>query len=272
MKIKNPLLRAPIRATLIGSPSCSTTLICLVLARFGFILTNKEIVLAQFLREDESSPRRQRGLRSLTLPEHLHQGLPSDFESSDTRGSDDRGGHGGKPLWTPQPRQKRRHESGDSATLARSHPPNTNNPAGREGDEPPSSPPIALLPPSNLRWSSPRSTLEARLGAESRARGSPANRSSPSPSGLPPSLSHLTTSPEQHPLQSSPLYNPSIRDLDIGRVLVRSFRIPNPCDEESTDREEEDRIHPAKALFALLMHAYSVGREGRTITEEETEF
>jgi hypothetical protein len=226
--------------------------------RFGFILTNKELVLAQFLREDEASPRLQRGLRSSTLPEQLYRGLPSDFESSDAPGPDDRGRHGEKSLGTPQPRQKRRHESGDSATLSLLSPP-------------------AVLPPTyNLPWSSPESVLEARIGAQSRARSSRANQPSPSPSGLPPSSFHQTTSPEQHPRSSSSLYIPSGRDLDIGRVLVRSFRIPNPCDEESADTkkraEEEDGVHPAKALFALLMHAYSVGWEGRKIREEEIGF
>lgn len=84
------------------------------------------------------------------------------------------------------------------------------------------------------------------------------------PGGSDPS-SHRTTSPEQHPLSSTSVYIPSGRDLDIGRVLVRSYRIPNSCDDESPDRqEEEDRVHPAKALLALLMHAYSGGWEGRS--------
>lgn len=53
--------------------------------RFGFVLTNKELVLAQFLREEEPAPRLydQRGLRSSTAPP-LHPGLSSDFQSSDT--------------------------------------------------------------------------------------------------------------------------------------------------------------------------------------------
>lgn len=229
--------------------------------RFGFLLTNKELVLAQFLREEESSPRVQRGLRSSTLPEQLHPGLPTDFESSDAKGSDDRDEHGGKPFRTPQLRQKRRYESDDSATLPRQ--PTTDDVAGLEVDRLPSSPPV--LPPAyNISWSSPRSVLEVRVGAEGKARSSRANQPSSGPSGLP---------REKYPLRSSSPFIPSDRDMIIGKALVRSFKIPNSCDEKSSDSEEgEDRVHPAKALFALLMHAYSVGPEGRKIQEEETEF
>lgn len=239
--------------------------------RFGFVLTNKELVLAQFLREEESSPRSQRGLRSSTLAEQLHPGLPPDFESSDAKDSDDKGEHGGKPLRTPQPRQKRRHESDDSETLPRQ--PTTGGVAGVEVDRLPSSPPAVLPPLYNIPWSSPGSVLEARVGAGGRAQSSQANQPSSSPAGLPRSSSHQTTSPEQHPLSSTSVFIPSERDITIGKALVRSFNIPNSCDEESPDRkEEEDTIHPAKALWALLMHAYSVGPEGRKIREEETVF
>lgn len=224
--------------------------------RFGFVFTNKELVLAQFLREDEASPRVQRGLRSSTLPDQLHRGLPSDFISSDAPGSVDRGGHDEQLLRTPQPRQKRRHESGDSGTL------------------PPSSPPTGLPPPYNLPRSSPVSVLEERIGARTRGRNSQAIPPSPSAAGLPPSSPNQTTSPEQHPPSSISEFIPSEREFNIGRVLVRSYRIPNSCDEESPDRqgEEEDRLHPAKALFAFLMLAYSVGWEGRKIGEEEVWF
>lgn len=235
--------------------------------RFGFVITNKELVLAQFLGEEETSPRLQRGLRSSTLPEHLGRGLPSDFETSDTRAADERGGHGEKPPRTPQPKQKRRHESGDSATLARSQPPDTRNLVGREDTRVPSSPPVGLPPAYDVPWSSPVSVLEAR-GRRSRAK-----HPSPTPSELPPSSPHQTTSPEQQPPSSGSVFLPSGRDIEIGRTLIRSFRIPNSCDEDSADNSdgEEDRVHPAKALFALLLHAYSVGNQGREITSAEAE-
>ncbi|KAJ5545266.1 hypothetical protein N7535_006350 [Penicillium sp. DV-2018c] len=227
--------------------------------RFGFLLTNKELVLAQFLRGEEPSPRVQRGLRSSTLPEQLHPGLPADFKTSDAEGSDDGDEHDGKPFRTPQPRQKRRYESSDSATLPRR--PTTNDVAGLEVDRLPSSPPV-LPPVYNIPWSSPRSVLEARVGAEGKARSSRANQLSSDSSGLP------------RELRSSPSFIPSEREMIvIGKALVRSFKIPNSCDEKSSGSEEgDDRVHPAKALFALLMHAYSLGPEGRKIREEETEF
>ncbi|KAJ6008029.1 hypothetical protein N7540_012005 [Penicillium herquei] len=58
--------------------------------RFGFVLTNKELVLAQFLLSNEDSPRGhdQCGLRSTTTY-RLQGGLPSDFKTSDMGKSDE---------------------------------------------------------------------------------------------------------------------------------------------------------------------------------------
>jgi hypothetical protein len=71
-------------------------------------------------------------------------------------------------------------------------------------------------------------------------------------------------------------YAPSERAHDIGSVLVQSFSVPNPCDKDSIEKwegcKESGRTHPAKALFALLMLAYSVEAQGRGIDEEETLF
>lgn len=81
------------------------------------------------------------------------------------------------------------------------------------------------------------------------------------------------SSSEQGLHSSTASYELSERDGDVGKVLIRSFRIPNPRDAGSMNRkEDEERMHPAKALFALVMHAYIVGPEGRTITPEELEF
>ncbi|OQE10125.1 hypothetical protein PENFLA_c001G00627 [Penicillium flavigenum] len=248
--------------------------------RFGFILTNKELVLAQFLREEEATPRlpRQRGLRSSMLPQQLLPELPPDFKSSDRPDGVecDEG-----PLHTPQLRHKRRHESDDSPTLPCSRPPTTDHSVRQQGDElPPSSPPSLLLSQVyNMPSGSPTPALEARAGLEGAARSSFEEHLSPTPhrtAQLPLRSPRQITSTEQDQLSSNVTYEPSLRDFDIGRALVRSFRIPNPGDEESMDRKEGDehggRIHPAKALFALLMHAYSVGSQGRRIDEGELGF
>lgn len=179
---------------------------------------------------------------------------------------------GEEPLHTPQSRLKRRYESGDS-------PPATDHLAGQQGDESPLSPATILSQVYNLPSSPPGPTLETRAGAQGAARSSSKEQPSPSPyrpTQFPLSSPGQITSSEQDPLSSTLTYMPSERDLDIGKVLVRSFRIPNSCDEESMDRKEVDeegeRIHPAKALFALLMHAYSVGSQGRKIDEGELGF
>lgn len=121
----------------------------------------------------------------------------------------------------------------------------------------------------NLPSSFPGSALEARERWKAQLEAHLSNSPARSASVLPVchKLAPPDTSPGQDPLPSTLTYVPSERDIDNGRVVIRSFRIPNPCDEESMeDRnegdEEGERIHPAKALFALLMHAYSVGRKG----------
>lgn len=50
--------------------------------------------------------------------------------------------------------------------------------------------------------------------------------------------------------------------------MIRSIRIPN---EESGEEDDEEMraIHPAKALFALLMYSYSLGPQGRVIDADE---
>ncbi|KAJ5084974.1 vegetative incompatibility protein HET-E-1 [Penicillium argentinense] len=44
------------------------------------------------------------------------------------------------------------------------------------------------------------------------------------------------------------------------------------CDTDSMDRNKQDMTHPAKALFVLLMLAYSAGPQGRSIDTEEIGF
>ncbi|KAK3933455.1 hypothetical protein QBC46DRAFT_402316 [Diplogelasinospora grovesii] len=251
--------------------------------RFGFVLTNKELVVAQFLREEEA---RQRGLRSYTLPQQVQQGVPSDFNSSDPWAPDDGDRGNEEQLPTPQPRGKRRHETSDNVTAPRSRPAATDDFVGQAAL---SSSPLA---PSPQIYNLPSSPLGPAL--ESKGVTDVARRLALTPKQHPPQLSsqdHPSPSPYQSvqfPLSSphqtlireqdllrssSTTYAPSERDLDVGRVLVQSFRIPNPCDEDGMDRErgneERERVHPAEALFALSMLAYSVGVQGRGIDKEE---
>ncbi|KAK3934116.1 hypothetical protein QBC46DRAFT_400631 [Diplogelasinospora grovesii] len=189
--------------------------------RFRFVLTNKELVVTQFLREEEATPRppRQRGLKSYTLPQQVQQ----------------------------RPRGKRRHETSNNVTAPRS--------------------PLSLSPlaPSPQIYNLPSSPFKPAL--ESKGVTNVARRLALTPKQHPPYLSsqdHPSPSPYQSDLLrlSSITYAPSERDLDVKRVLVQSFRIPNPCDEDGMDRErgnkERERVHPAEALFTLSMLTYSV--------------
>lgn len=257
--------------------------------RFGFVLTNKELVLAQFLREDEATPRlpRQRGLRSLTQSSQLQRGVPSDFRSSELWDGFDGDGGCKKPLNTSPPGQSRGRIGSCSLTPCRSRPTVTGDWRDEGGDKlphkynPPSSPPrptpviegqagsaaerLALTPmlhPSELPFKDFLST-----SASTPAQFALTSDDPPDP---------LWTPPKDQLPSSSLTYAPSERDHDIGRVLVQSFRIPNPCDKDSTEKwegcEESGRTHPAKALFALLMLAYSLEAQGRSIDGEETLF
>lgn len=183
---------------------------------------------------------------------------------------DDGGDHGEKLPRTPQPKDRNDDMKVAIAPFCRVQTTTDNRPDLHD-DNFRSSAPVALAPKYRVQWSSPTPVLEARTGS---AQNSRVNQSSPSPSGHPPSSSHPTTSPAQYPISSSPIYAPLERDIDIGRVLVRSIRIPNSCDQELSEggNEDADRVHPAKALFALVMHSYSAGWERRRIREEELGF
>jgi hypothetical protein len=52
--------------------------------------------------------------------------------------------------------------------------------------------------------------------------------------------------------------------------LVKSFRIPNPYDKDRVQIRKG--LHPAKALFIMLIHASSVGALGRRIGKDEVLF
>jgi hypothetical protein len=80
----------------------------------------------------------------------------------------------------------------------------------------------------------------------------------------------LLSSEPSFPQSSGTPYLSSERDHDIGKVLVKSFRIPNSCDKDEVRITKE--LHPAKALFVMLMHASSVGALGRRIGKEEVLF
>lgn len=249
--------------------------------RFGFVLTNKELVLAQFLREEEPAPRLndQRALRS-SMARPLDPGLPSDFQSSDTGKVDEPLCDGMNPLHEPQP--KRRHDSSDNPIPARNFPapvghsdpdidalPST-PPAGPQVvDDLPSSPPAAFYPVEpTMTARLPRTPrrIATQSPFPSHVDTSPMRRNSKmmsNPDGL-------FSSEPSFPQSSGSPYLSSERDYDIGKVLVRSFEIPNSCDKDSAQVTGD--LRPAKALFVMLVHASSVGHQGRQIGQDEILF
>ncbi|KAJ5987658.1 hypothetical protein N7522_011906 [Penicillium canescens] len=235
--------------------------------RFGFVLTNKELVLAQFLREEEPAPRHhdQRGLRSSTGPP-LHLGLSSDFQSSSAEEMDESLVDELSPFYLYQP--KRRHDSSDNPTLSRRSPAPIDPSEDQNIDGLPSTPSAPATVVDDLPSSPPRPSQAVEQPMPRKLVSTP-GQNAPQPL-LP---MHITTSPIQpngFPQSSGTPYLSSERDNDIGKVLVKSFRIPNPCDKDEVRITKE--LHPAKALFVMLMHASSVGALGRRIGKDEALF
>ncbi|KAJ5115588.1 hypothetical protein N7526_011469 [Penicillium atrosanguineum] len=277
------------KETILGTHSCHWSYLAqvqhyakMLRTRFGFVLTNKELVLAQFLREEESALRiyDQRGLRSSTGPA-LNLSLSSDFQSSGTGERPESASDGLNPRYVPQ--QKRRHHSSDHSIPSRPFPapvdysedpeidalPSTPTAGPRVADDLPSSPPLASYTAEQAmtaRLALTPSQVATQSSIPAHATSSPIWPVSGSMS----SSRGLFSSEPSFPQSSGSPYLSSERDFDIGRVLVRSFKIPNPCDKDGAQAIRD--LHPAKALFVMLMHASSIGALGRRIGQDEIPF
>ncbi|CAI7622219.1 unnamed protein product [Penicillium manginii] len=246
--------------------------------RYGFILTNKELVLAQFLREEDSVPRPndQRGLRSSNTVS-LNPGLASDFQSSDAYESTEPVTNLPSPSVIPQP--KRRHGSSDDLA-ARRLPSAIDDQQDTYIDGLPSSPPKIseiiegmhssprghhrameqLGIPRKVGWDAPSSSPLRETGIRQVGLVSEPVSSSPQFLSSELGFSHSSDTP----------YMSSERDHDIGKVLIRSFRIPNQCDKDH--EQQRNGLHPAKALFVMLLQASIIGPSGRHIDKDEVSF
>ncbi|KAJ6117942.1 hypothetical protein N7523_005693 [Penicillium sp. IBT 18751x] len=274
--------------TIAGTHSCHPSYLAqvqhyakMLRTRFGFVLTNKELVLAQFLREEDPAPRLhgERGLRSLT-GRILHPGLSSDLQSLGAEERDEKAVHRLSSAYLSHP--KRRYNSSDDSTPSRRSPPfdtledeyinglpSTPSAPPRVVEDLPSSPPgpsqaverptprgLVLTPNREiLQSSSPRHVTNSSIRRASELVGSPYG---------------LISSEPIFPQSSGTPYLSSERDYDIGKVLIKSFRIPNTCDRDEIQIAEG--LQPAKALFVMLMHASSVGALGRRIGKDEVPF
>lgn len=247
--------------------------------RYGFVVTNKELVLAQFLREEDSAPRPhdQRGLRSSkTVTLSLNSGLDSDFQSSDLSTSTKPVANVPHPSVTTQ--SKRRHESSDDLTTRR-FPAAVDDQEDTYIDGLPSSPPTFSRTIDGIH-SSPlgRHRAMGQLVVPRKAGRDAPPPPSPSDTGTKQTglVSDLMSSPQflsselEFPHSSDTPYMSSERDYDVGKVLVRSFRIPNQYDKDP--EQEANGLHPAKALFVMLMQASFIGGPGRRINIDEISF
>ncbi|KAM0259957.1 hypothetical protein ACHAQJ_003050 [Trichoderma viride] len=206
--------------------------------KFGFILSNKELVVAQFIREEYASPREaeQRSLRSRITAEQLESRLPSDIDDVSPR--DFR--VSSNPSFQSQGSFSKASENQDNPfelpvlpidsqsidrPLKRPHPstsPSTSPSAARNGH------PIAPASPHHVSDTS--------------------FQMSSSPPVLP------TSSSQDHSKFTS-----SDRDVEVGAIKIQSFGMPE------SDGETED-ISPYKALFLFIMMIRNLKLSGESIT------
>ncbi|KAK4075219.1 hypothetical protein Purlil1_12730 [Purpureocillium lilacinum] len=226
--------------------------------RFGFVLSDEELLVAQFLREEDATPRsvRQRGLRSFTQPVQLDGELQSGLSGSDTSFP----GHDEDSLPTPTPR-KRMLGDGSPGKVIRT-PPRIRRTVPDGTPELPSSPP--RLPQRNAhspllptgRFYRPDIPVQV-----AQAGTLPLGSSSPGITGL-----------QQDFIPSTTSFAPTDRCYEVGRVLALSYKMPNGCTDvqgppTSALRRQGLSVHPAKALFALIMLAGSVDADVRMMEE-----
>ncbi|KAJ5731732.1 uncharacterized protein N7483_006240 [Penicillium malachiteum] len=235
---------------------------CMLNTRFGFVLTNKELVLAQFLREPEALPRApyERGLRPRDRLQSLEQGISSNFRTPEPETLVGEGRSRDLPshlLHSPQAGNKRtRRNISDMSDDTPSRPaPVTMDELGgwaaspsqarsAQTFDPPSSPPSLPGPPQ-------------RSGS----------------TGLPTSDPMLTSGTGDDNIGGS-FFEPSERDFEVDNVLVHSVPIPTPADFKSMETRGRrlQNTHPAKALFTMIMLAYLAGPHGRRIETDEIDF
>ncbi|KAJ5622670.1 hypothetical protein N7528_005902 [Penicillium herquei] len=239
---------------------------CMLNTRFGFILTNKEPVLAQFLREPEALPRapHERGLRPRDRLQPLEQGKSSKFRTPEPESVIGEGRSRELPSHTLQsPKAGNKRSRRNISDMS---------------DDTPS------------RLARPAPVTMGELGGSTEM-SSPSRSTQPfDPPSSPPSLpgpqkhSRSTGLPTSDPMSTSgtgddntvgSFFEPSERDFEVDSVLVHSILIPNLADPRSMETSRRNRpqnSHPAKALFTMIMLAYLAGPHGRRIETEEIDF
>ncbi|RFU72660.1 hypothetical protein TARUN_9604 [Trichoderma arundinaceum] len=212
--------------------------------RFGFVVSNKELIVAQFLGEQDTSPRRieDRSLRSRTTAEQLEPGLRSDYTSSGSASlnSSFQRQEPSAGLSSPYKLPEHNYDRDDSYQLH-------------------------TVSPIQRRLKRPHSETSPETSPVSRSGHGIVDRS------LPGSSSHIPSTPPASAvegLQPSPLdsglkgsdyskYASSVRNIDVGAMLLRSFGMPS-------EGECED-MSPYEALFVLIMTVRDLKLQGKSI-------
>ncbi|KAJ4862734.1 hypothetical protein T069G_03688 [Trichoderma breve] len=210
--------------------------------RFGFILSNEELVVAKFERAQDSSPRKpnQRGLRS-NGAQLLVPGL-------DSQGSD-----------VPAPA-----DGGDDLRSRDDHLPKTPG-----SDDPYQLPPFATPAqatpghvPSKRPYSTSPETSHTSAAPRMYQRGHSHSGSDAGNSGPRQILSDPASSSQDHSV-----FAPSDRDVDVGAIHIRSIDMMGWGEDnfDMMDWEEEKKESPYKALFMFVMMVRAFKQGGNTL-------
>ncbi|KAL6829601.1 hypothetical protein J3E69DRAFT_331765 [Trichoderma sp. SZMC 28015] len=204
--------------------------------RFGFILSNEELVVVQVMAAQEASPRKaeQRGLRSngghqlepgldsqgtdsLKSLNSMNQDGDDDAPMSEHNGrdeeEDDPFEYGLPPLLSPSRKRS------PSASRKRSHPPTSSE-------------------------TSPVAAASKRFQNASRSLWDTSSHQIPSSPGM--EASQTSSSSQGHSK-----YTASVRDVEVGAIQIRSFDMKG-WEEEGKEGEKE-RESPYRALFMFVM-------------------
>ncbi|KAL6794861.1 hypothetical protein GGI42DRAFT_332500 [Trichoderma sp. SZMC 28013] len=185
--------------------------------RFGFILSNEELVVVQVMAAQEASPRKaeQRGLRS-NGGYQLEPGL--DSQGTDSLNSIDQDGDDDAPMSDLNGRDEDPYEYGLPPLLSPS----------RKRPHPSTSPETSPVVATSRRFRN--ASLSGSDASPHRIPSSPVIEAS------------QTSSSQDHSR-----YAPSVRDVEVGAIQIRSFEM------KGWGEEGKEMESPYRALFMFVM-------------------
>ncbi|KAL7908600.1 hypothetical protein GGI35DRAFT_451586 [Trichoderma velutinum] len=212
--------------------------------RFGFILSNRELIVAQFKRAEEAAPRgvEERGLRS-SGAQHFVRDVDSQgtsvfhsitqFRDSPQKPGIDNPYPSSLPLSpTPLP------------TLAQTPSKPSKPSKRRQSPTSPETSPVAAAAASRRNRYADRSYANRSFSGSSDTSNSEPRQTSSDP------LAPAASSSQDHSK-----YAPSVRQVEIGAIKVRSFGMLAWKEDsfDMMDWEEENKENPYRVLFMFVM-------------------